>query len=162
MSLGWGTTFSNGKSSLRQSICSYPISASFSAFLLVTNRFKNLFQDEDDEMDEDDISESGIQPPCYTPPEIPSHLLPPDQVLVTQPTPEIEEKEHEEVEAEGQVDQEEQDEPPPQPETKPPPPTVPVIGTYVYIFYSLSTGHCDMYTIDKQWAKNSRKSFFMD
>ncbi|XP_035709024.1 protein nervous wreck-like isoform X3 [Folsomia candida] len=46
--------------------------------------------DEDDEIDEDDISDSGILPPCYTPPEIPSHLLPPEKVVVTQPTPEIE------------------------------------------------------------------------
>jgi hypothetical protein len=47
-------------------------------------------QGEDEDEDEEDVSESGIQPPCYTPPEIPSHLLPPEKVVVTQPTPEIE------------------------------------------------------------------------
>ena len=43
-------------------------------------------------MDEDDVSDSGIQPPCYTPPEIPAHLLPPDEsgsIIQSAPTVEI-------------------------------------------------------------------------
>ncbi|ODN02242.1 F-BAR and double SH3 domains protein 2 [Orchesella cincta] len=47
-------------------------------------------EEEEEDEDEEDISESGIQPPCYTPPEIPSHLLPPEKVIVTQPTPTVE------------------------------------------------------------------------
>lgn len=48
--------------------------------------------EEDEEFDEEDGSDSGIPQPCYTPPEIPSHLLPaPDtMVIVTQPTPTVE------------------------------------------------------------------------
>ena len=42
----------------------------------------------DGEDDEEDISESGINPPAYTPPEAPdTQLLPPEKVIVTQPTP---------------------------------------------------------------------------
>jgi hypothetical protein len=47
-------------------------------------------EEEDEEADEDEPSDSGIAPPTYTPPEIPGHLLPPEKVIVTQPTPETE------------------------------------------------------------------------
>lgn len=47
-------------------------------------------EEEEIEEDEEEVSESGILPPSYTPPEIPSHLLPPEKVIVTQPTPTVE------------------------------------------------------------------------
>jgi hypothetical protein len=39
---------------------------------------------------EEELSESGINPPAYTPPHIPPSLLPPQQVIVTQATPVVE------------------------------------------------------------------------
>ena len=44
----------------------------------------------DDEEDEDEVSDSGINPPPYTPPEIDSGLLPPEKVVIIEPTPETE------------------------------------------------------------------------
>ncbi len=44
-----------------------------------------------DEEEDEELSESGINPPAYTPPEAPGDgLLPPEKVIVTQPTPEVE------------------------------------------------------------------------
>lgn len=47
--------------------------------------------EDDGIISEDEVSDSGIPAPSYTPPEIPSNLLPPEtMVIVTQPTPTIE------------------------------------------------------------------------
>ncbi|CAG7723878.1 unnamed protein product [Allacma fusca] len=51
-------------------------------------------EEEEEEADEDEPSDSGIAPPTYTPPEIPGHLLPPEKVIITQPTPETEQAEN--------------------------------------------------------------------
>ncbi|CAL8104873.1 unnamed protein product [Orchesella dallaii] len=64
-------------------------------------------EEEEEDEDEEEVSESGIQPPCYTPPEIPSHLLPPEKVIVTQPTPTVEHATQQEAEATSSNAQEE-------------------------------------------------------
>lgn len=98
-----------------------------------------LNQDEDEEIDEDDVSDSGIQPPCYTPPEIPTHLLPPEKVVVTQPTPEIEHAEEEIVpENESEKVSEATDLKESEPETvsSPKSEVTAAIGTNIYLYYT--------------------------
>jgi len=53
------------------------------------------------EAEEEELSESGMNPPAYTPPEIPDGLLPVETVVVTEPTPEIEHAQPKEVEGGG-------------------------------------------------------------